>query len=86
MAMLDLVRKKIIWVDLALTSRGWINSVRKNSDNISKLTKVMINLNRPNIYDLLMMHFQARGVTSLAEKENIFNIHTAYKDISEYVS
>jgi hypothetical protein len=72
---LDLVNRQAIWADLGLTSRGRINNSRTN--DIGRMGKAMAELNKPNLYDLFLMHAEGRGkiVTDPVEADTIFSIH-----------
>lgn len=73
---LDLEACKAIWADVALRSGGWINNVRANGDNIARLARAMAGLNRPNLFDLFLMHAEARGTLSAAaEADSVFSVH-----------
>src|SRR5205085_64329 len=60
-AILDLAERQLVWADVALTSRGWINNAYRNRDNVARLGRAVTSLNRPNLYDLFSMHAEARG-------------------------
>ena len=73
---IDLEARKVIWADIALRSAGWINDVRANGDNIARLARAMAGLNRPILYDLFLMHAEARGtIAALNEADSVFSVH-----------
>lgn len=58
----DLHERKVIWTDLALEKNpNYINNVSTNFAGISLMCRAMTNLEKPNIYDLIKLHAQARG-------------------------
>ena len=58
---IDLEERRVVWADVALRSPGWINNVHANRDNIARLARAIVGLDRPNLYDLFLMHAEARG-------------------------
>lgn len=61
-AIFDLVEEKVIWVDLSLTSYPcWNNTVAVNLKGIQVSLKAMVEMSKPDLYDLLSMHARARG-------------------------
>ena len=60
--LIDVVERKVIWVDLALKARpSFSNNVRNNSNNIALLCKAMVNLKKTTLHDLFSLHIQGRG-------------------------
>ncbi len=58
----DLERGEAIWLDLALTKRpGAQANVAENSASISKVLQAMVEMKRPNLYDLFLLHATSRG-------------------------
>jgi len=73
---IDLEERQIIWADVALRSSGWINNVHANRDNIARLARAMVELDRPNLYDLFLMHTEARGTPSPRDgADAVFSVH-----------
>jgi hypothetical protein len=73
---IDVVDNKIIWTDLALTKfQGW-NSVENNQKGMILMAKGMYNLEKPNLYDLFMIHAKARGeiVKNKEEADVVYSI------------
>lgn len=61
-AIFDLVERQVIWVDIALTRNpNWYNNVAGNLYGIQLSLKSMVELNKPTLYDLLLLHVEARG-------------------------
>jgi hypothetical protein len=73
---IDLAESQVIWADVALRSSGWINNVQTNGDNIARLARAMAELNRPNLYDLFLMHAEARGTPAGDDPaDTVFSAH-----------
>jgi hypothetical protein len=81
---IDLLQHEIIWLDLALTSKNWINNVSSSGKNLQKILKVMVDLNRPNLFDLFNMHIEAREVIATNQEKTIFSLKEV-SDLSEYL-
>ncbi len=61
-AIFDLVERQAIWVDIALTRNpNWYNNIAGNLNGIQLSLKSMVDLNKPTLYDLLLLHAEARG-------------------------
>ncbi len=58
---IDAKTRRVVWMDLGLKQRPSWNNVRNNAGNISLVVKAMTELHKPNLYDLLSMHIDARG-------------------------
>lgn len=74
----DVVERRVIWSDIALKSREAINNSQTNSDGVARMGKAILSLeyNKPNLYDLFMMHAQARGtMASRSEADTVFSMH-----------
>lgn len=75
--MIDLVKREVIWTDLALKRNpAGVNNVFKNLSRLSLLSKAMQNLQPPNLYDLLALHQEARGepVSTPAQADIVFAV------------
>lgn len=59
--------RQAVWADIALTSRGPINNVRRNADNLARMGKAICGLVRPTLYDLFSIHAEVRGVPGRRE-------------------
>ena len=58
----DLEEMKVIWMDVALRSNpNWVNNIEVNVNNVVLISKAMVELNKPTLYDLLLLNVQARG-------------------------
>jgi hypothetical protein len=89
----DLKERKAIWADLSMTSDMRSCMTARNTP-VTKMAKAIVELNKPNLFDLFEMHAQARGkvvkkretaetVFSLTEGVTPFEIDTI---LSEYVA
>jgi stress response protein SCP2 len=73
---IDVKTREMIWADLGVKTRHRLNNINSNRDNISMMTEAMVTLNRPNLYDLFMMHAEARGeIVSREDAEVRFAMH-----------
>lgn len=71
----DVETREIIWCDMALRRHpDWSNNVHGNLSGIALTLQALTHLNKPNLYDLLMLHAAARGelVWSAEEAETRF--------------
>lgn len=79
---IDLGRREVVWTDMALTSQS-LNNVYSSRGNLASLTKAIIGLNRPTLYDLFTMHAEARG-TIVSEKEEANTVFGLYEGITPF--
>lgn len=73
---IDCLERKVIWVDLALKARPMFsNNIGNNRNNIGLVCKAMVNLKKPNLYDLFALHAKGRGklVDNIKEADTIFS-------------
>lgn len=76
---LDIATRELIWCDLALTRQpSWNNNVETSKGGISVLLRSMVELSRPNLYDLFLLHANARGTLThnSAEADTVFSVET----------
>lgn len=74
---LDLVERTVIWTDLSLTRHpSYYNNVEGNQNGMVLMGKAMTTLQKPNLYDLFMLHAQARGelVATADQADTIFSV------------
>jgi hypothetical protein len=74
--LIDCLERKVIWMDLSLKNTpDFDNNVHNNKNNISLLCKAMTNLNKLDMYDLFMIHAEARGkiVKNINKADTIFS-------------
>jgi hypothetical protein len=69
--LIDLEERRVVWADASLRSSGWINNVHANRDNIARLARAMVGLDRPNPYDLFLMHAEARGELASRDRADV---------------
>lgn len=61
-AIFDLKTGHVIWADLSLSRWPfWYNTVAANLWGVQLTLKSMLNLNKPNLYDLFKLHAENRG-------------------------
>lgn len=61
-AVFDVVQRQAIWTDVTLPSRVvWNNNVGTNLEGIQLALRAMTEISKPNLYDLLKLHTEARG-------------------------
>lgn len=66
----DLEEHTVIWTDLSLKNNpSASNNVHHNLSSMSLINKAMTTMVKPNLYDLLTLHIQARGENTLDSKE-----------------
>ena len=77
----DCLEKKVIWCDMNLelsqTRRIFGNNIESNLSAVGLAGYAMTHLNKPNLYDLILLHVQARGelVETKEEAETIFDVN-----------
>ncbi|MGK0291437.1 MAG: hypothetical protein ACI86H_002905 [bacterium] len=74
---LDLVKREIIWADLALTSNPcWQNSVEGNQKGMVLIGQAITSLVKPNLHELFKLHIEARGtfVENAEDAETVFSV------------
>lgn len=77
----DMQERQAVWVDLSPKGLPFGGNVGKTDRTLATLGRVMVDLNRPNLYDLFDMHRQARGVP-VVEREGadvVFDLATAFE-------
>ncbi|MGD9681086.1 MAG: TerD family protein [Candidatus Obscuribacterales bacterium] len=75
----DIEKRQAVWTDLALTRNPiWVNNVDGNLAGINYALAAMVELTRPNLYDLLALHAEARGrlVRDRDEADVEFSVET----------
>ncbi len=73
----DLVGKKAVWCDMALRSHpNFRNNVAGNIGGVTATVRSLVEIAKPNLYDLLFLHAAARGevVTTLEEADTVFSV------------
>ena len=77
----DCVNREVIWCDMNLTLSGCHrnyggNNVESNISGVAATCYSMVNMSKPNLYDLIDLHIRARGlrVDNKEEADVIFDI------------
>ena len=73
----DLVDRVLVWADMGLTDNPqWSNNVEGNKYGIAATCKAIVEMKKPNLYDLLALHIKARGLPceSKEEADIVFDI------------
>jgi hypothetical protein len=74
---IDVVDLKVVWCDLALrNSRDLWNNVEANKGGITMALRSLVSVQRPNLYDLFILHARARGrrVSRPADADTVFAV------------
>ncbi|MDO4324878.1 MAG: hypothetical protein Q4E24_02390 [bacterium] len=76
----DCLEKRVIWCDMNLslsqTGRRFGNNIESNLSGVALAGYAMTHLKKPNLYDLISLHVQARGelVETKEEADTIFDV------------
>lgn len=72
----DIDNMEVVWTDLAVVNDGYLNNVEANKNRIILAVKSMLNVVKPNMYDLAILHTLARGelVEDKEEADVIFSL------------
>lgn len=74
---LDLKERMVIWTDIALTRQpDYYNNIEGNQRGMVLMGKAMTSLRKANLYELFMLHAQARGelVGNPAEADTVYSL------------
>ncbi len=74
---LDLKERMVIWTDIALTRHpNYFNNVEGNQRGMVLMGKAMTSLQKASLYELFMLHAQARGelVGTPAEADTVYSL------------
>ena len=74
---MDLVKKEVIWTDLALKAYpSCPHNVENNLTGIALTGKAMAEMHKANLYDLFMLHAEARGiiVNKAKDADTVFSV------------
>ena len=83
----DLKEMKFIWLDLALKSNQyWVNDIHGNLTNIALMARAMVDLSKPNLYDLFRLNAKARGeIVDIPEDADIkFGLDEEKDDVTPF--
>lgn len=79
----DCVNREVIWCDMNLTisgccSRRCGNNVESNLSGVAATCYGIVNMHKPNLYDLIDLHIKARGlrVDNKEDADIVFDIET----------
>jgi len=79
---IDVETREVIWCDMALRRHpDWNNNVLANLSGIALTLQALTQLNKPNLYDLFLLHAAARGelVWSREEAETTFLVEDGFQ-------
>ena len=91
---IDIEQRQVIWTDLGLKRNlKYQNNIHGNMSSLQLMAKAMTSLNKPNLYELLTLHAEARGVIveDIEEADTIFSMEKGITPfdtdviISEYI-
>ena len=78
----DCLKREIIWCDMNLSINGYDsycggNNVESNLHGVAATCYSIVNMSKPNLYDLIDLHIRARGlrVENKEEADIIFDIN-----------
>ncbi len=88
---LDLDERKVVWADIGLKRHPkYVNNIEGNFSQVTLLGKSLTEVNKPNLYDLFMLHATARGslVSEKSDADSVFSLETGVTpfDIERIVS
>lgn len=87
---IDLEEMAIYWADLPLTSTSSLNNINSNQSGIGHTLKSILNICKPNLYDLMSLNVLARGefVSTPEEADVVISLDgdVSPTDIDEIVS
>lgn len=73
---IDAEARKAYWADLALKTMTQINNAARNSVGFSQIGRSIVELRKPTLFDLFLMHAEARGevVASSDAADTVFGL------------
>lgn len=76
-AIFDLEAREVIWADIALKQYPLWNNVQSNLAGVSLMLRSLVELAKPDLHTLFMLHARARGqvVDTAGEAETVFGVH-----------
>lgn len=80
-AVFDLKERKFIWLDMTVSNRNMYNTASgRNGNNTMKIAEAMVEMYRPNLYNLLETHAEARGtlVGSPEEADVVWSVQNNF--------
>lgn len=86
----DLKKRELIWLDMTLPERNahWGRTVEANSKSLSLLVQGIVEMNKPNLYDLLTLHATGRGkiVKKRETADKVYDLEYAVNSLSEILT
>ena len=72
----DLEEGVAVWMDMALTERLGSVALENNSKGVIAVCRALVEMHKPNLYDLVQLHIRARGeqVDDKAEADVVFDV------------
>ncbi|MEZ2298099.1 TerD family protein [Variovorax sp. RCC_210] len=76
-AIFDLEAREVIWADIALKQSPLWNNVQSNLAGVSLMLRSLVELAKPDLHTLFMLHARARGqlVEAAGEADTVFGVH-----------
>lgn len=74
----DMKERNFIWADIALKKDpNYSNNIQGNMSSMAIMGKAMVELKKPNLYDLFRLHAKARGklVKDKKEADTVFSVN-----------
>lgn len=74
---LDVENREMIWADLTVTKMSQINNVATNKSALLYNLKSIVNTEKPNLYDLILLNVLGRGevVTDKEDADIVFSVN-----------
>lgn len=75
--LINVAERKVVWCDLALkNAKGLQNNVATSEGGIQRALQSLVQVTKPNLYDLFLLHVEARGewVATPEEAERVFSV------------
>jgi hypothetical protein len=76
---IDVVDRVVIWCDISLRNNPrWVNNVHTNMRGVQMTMRSLVHLQKTNLYELFMLHAQARGeiVDSVKKADSVFSVES----------
>lgn len=74
---IDVVENQVVWCDMSLRAYpSWVNNVDVNQKGITLTLRSMLDMKKPNLYELFTLHGQARGqlVDEANNADTVFSV------------
>lgn len=75
---IDLVERRVIWADAAITVGRYGSNIRNSADTVALIGQAFTKIAKPTLYDLLTLHASARGhiVADPKNADVVFSVKT----------